>query len=257
MKHNDLLVYEPGNQYPAPGEVAPFTTLPVWWRSFIFQVLSPREFAVYMYLAMKMDSEHSIAYPTAKEIQGFLGLKSDSAIFEAIAALEEKGFLLRRNLQLPNRTSRLSRNIYQRAAPEYTLLRLLNRTGPEGKPGDNGIDEFLRYATYLAPEPLDPNATTEVPRDAAAGLKRLLETELYNEYAFAPDGDKRHALKTGLEQRLSERMKQGGEKYSAGPKEAPRDRQRREAREREIARAQAGGVKTPNPFVDFEDEIPF
>jgi hypothetical protein len=273
MLYNDLLVYEPGNQYPRPGEIAPFTSVPVWWRRFIFKVLRSREFAIYLYIAMKMDAEHAVAYPPAREIQEAMDLKSDSAVFDALRTLEDMGFLRRRTRQLPNRTSRLHRNVYQRAAPEFTLLRLLERTGPEGRLGDKGINELFDFCRCPSPPLPDPHATTEVPRDVAAGLKRLLGAT-YDDYAFTEDGSKREALTTVLRERLEQRLREGGEKY-VNLREAPRDRQREQAREREVAIATAGGVRPTDPFGaifprtnagittadefgdDLEDQIPF
>mgnify|MGYP001308346193 CR=1 FL=1 len=249
MQYNDLLVYEPGNQYPAaPSEVAPFATIPAWWRGFIFRVLNAREFAVYMFIAMRTDGGHAVAYPLASDIQEAMGLSSDSAIFDSLRTLDELGFIRRRAQQLPNRSSRLRRNIYQRAAPEFTLLQLLNRTAASGRRGDAGIDEFLQFCRCPAPRPAVPDVVSAIPRDVAAGLKRFLQD--YDSYAFANDGDKREALKMALEEQLARRMQQGGERYQ-NRQPAPRDRQRQEARARETAIAAAGGVSI------LDDEIPF
>lgn|GEM_PF-3523234 len=249
MQYNDLLVYEPGNQYPsAPSEVAPFATIPAWWRGFIFKVMNPRDFAVYMFIAMRTDGGHAIAYPLVSDIQEAMGLSSDSAIFDSLRKLVDLGFIRRRTQQLPNRSSRLRRNIYQRAAPEFTLLTLLNRTDASARRGDAGIDEFLHFCVCPAPAPSQPNVASAVPRDVAAGLKRFLQN--YDDYAFANDGDKREVLKALLMEQLDHRMQQGGERYQ-NRQPAPRDRQRVQASAREMAIAAAGGVKT------LDDEIPF
>src|ERR1019366_4310429 len=121
--------------------------------------------------------------------QEAMGLASDSAIFDSLRTLVELGFIRRRAQQLPNRSSRLRRNIYQRAAPEFTLLQLLNRTAADGKRGDAGIDEFLQFRQCPAPRPSAPDVASAIPRDVAAGLKRFLQN--YDDYAFANDGDKR------------------------------------------------------------------
>ena len=261
MKYNELLVYEPGNQYPKAGDVAPFASLPAWWRRFIFQVLNGRELQVYLYIVMMADAENAIAYPLVESMRQHMGLRSDTQIFEALSNLEALGFIRRRRLKLPNRTSELPRNIYQRAAPEFTLLVLLKRGRVEtgGRRGDKAIDEFLDAGYCPTPAPIDPKGRTAIPKDVAPGLKRLLGAE-YEEYAFAPDGFKRERLMRLLQDRLQERRRKGGEKY-ANLEPAPRDRQREVARIREKAIAAAGGVATTissqEDLLLDDDSIPF
>jgi hypothetical protein len=268
LRHNELLVYEPGNQYPKAGDVAPFASLPAWWRRFIFQVLNGRQLAVYLYIVMLVDSANSVAYPLVESIKRDMGLASDTQIYHALEKLERLGFIRRRRMRLPNRSLRLPRNVYQRPAPEFTLLELLKRGRIEdsGRPGDIGIDEFLNPVRCPAPAPADPLATTAIPKDVQAGLKRLLGRD-YDAYAYALDGERREMLMQLLEARLDERRREGGEKY-ATREPAPRDRQRAEASVREKAIAAAGGVVIDaRPFStgfedeisleDFEDEIPF
>ena len=256
MQYNDLLVFEPGNQYPNAREVAPFATLPAWWRGFIFKVLSPREFTVYMYIAMRADAQNAIAYPTAREIRVAMNLESDSAVFAALRTLEELGFIRRRAQKLPNRTIRLRRNVYQRAAPEFTLLTLLNRTGDGGSHGDKGVNELLEFATNPAIVE-DPSAVSPVNRDLSGGVKHLLGDEDFNEYALTPDGEKREVLARILDEHLARRRQEGGQRYR-DRQAAPRDRQRQQARERERSIAAAGGVQPADAFGDdLDDDIPF
>ncbi len=259
MQYNDLLVYDPGNQYPKePTEIAPFATIPSWWRGFIFHVLRPREFSVYMFLAMKSDGQHAVMYPRGEEIRAAMGMKSDSQIYEAVSSLEKLGFIRKRVLTLPNRTLRFPRNVYQRAAPEFTLLELLKRTDPsnsEGRNGDKGIDELIRPGTWPAPVP-EFGVINLPPNDVIPGLKRLLGEE-YIDYSTTPDTDKREVLNGLLQERLDRRRRQGGERY-ANRQAAPRDRQREDARDRELAHAAAGGVATSQAYGDdLDDTIPF
>ncbi len=254
MKHNELLVHEPGNQYPRAGDVAPFASLPAWWRRFLFQVLNGRELQVYLYIVMMVDAANAIAYPLVESMREDMGLSSDSQVFEALRNLETLGFIRRRRQKLPNRTSRLPRNVYQRPAPEYTLLTLLRRGRVEegGRPGDKAIDEHLNPVYCPIRPPAEPKRHTPVPKDVAAGLKRLLAAE-YDHYAFAADGEKRRQLIHLLQVRLDDRRREGGEKY-ANLEPAPRDRQREQASAREKTIAAQGGVAA-NTFEDFE--IPF
>ncbi len=265
MKYNELLVQEPGNQYPKAGDVAPFASLPAWWRRFIFQVLNGRELQVYLYLIMMVDSDHAVAYPLVESIQRDMGLRSDTQIFEALRTLEDMGFIRRRRTQLPNRSSRLPRNVYQRSAPEFTLLCLLKRGRVEDggraedgdRPADKAIDEYLNPGVCPTPRPKNPNARTDIPKDVARGLKHLLGRE-YDEYAFTDDGQRRDVLIQLLQDRLEKRIREGGEKY-ANPEPAPRDRQRQEASLRERMIAAAGGVANRAPSQKYLDDqdIPF
>ena len=257
MRFNELLVVEPGNQYPTPGEVAPFASLPTWWRRMIFRVLNPREFAVYMYLVMMMDAGNSIAYPLVESMRRDMGLHSDSAIFEALGSLERLGFIRRRRSALPNRSSRVTRNIYQRPAPEFTLLTLLKRAEREG---EKGIDAFLNPITGPLKTAPSADEITAIPKDVLPGLKRLLGDD-FDDYAHTEDVYKREVLIRLLEERLAERRRLGGEKNAANPPQlAPRDRQRQTAREREVGIAAAGGVALGGPVQpepSFDDEVPF
>jgi hypothetical protein len=265
LRHNEQLVYEPGNQYPKAGDVAPFASLPAWWRRFIFQVLNGRELAVYLYIVMHTDGANAVSYPLVESIRQAMGLKSDTQVFSALERLERAGFIRRRRKTLPNRSSRLPRNVYQRTAPEFTLLQLLRAGRAEsGRPGEKGIDELLRPIRCPAKPPADPDACSAIPRDIQAGLKRLLGRD-YETYADATDGDRYEILVELLQDRLDVRLKEGGTKY-ATLEPAPRDHQRDEASKREKAIAAAGGVPAAaasDSEWDFdsaaleEEEIPF
>jgi hypothetical protein len=245
MKYNENAVYQPGNQYPKAGDVAPFASLPAWWRRFIFQVLNGRELQVYLYIVMMVDADNSVAYPTINSIQSDMGLSSDTQVFGALRNLVSYGFILRNRMQLPNRQSRLLRNVYQRAAPEFTLLELLKRgrvSKEDGiEAGDKAIDEFLNFGTCPTPVPADPYGFTAVPKDVARGLERLLGIDAFHRYELTRDGNKRDVLMKLLQDRLDQRIEAGERKYAA-VEVPPRDRQREEARQREKAIAAAGGV---------------
>ena len=64
-----------------------------------------------------------VCHPTANEIRADLNLSSGTIVFDAISALERNGFILRQRRTIKELNSR--RNVYQRPACEYTVLRLL------------------------------------------------------------------------------------------------------------------------------------
>lgn len=118
--------------------------------------------------------DSGVCHPTANEIRADLNLSSGSIVFDAISALERNGFILRQRRRIEELNSR--RNVYQRPACEFTVLRLLQLGKIDGEmrpaPGfaselsDEGIalrDEWLartlgeRYADY---------ASADVPRKA-------------------------------------------------------------------------------------------
>ncbi len=97
----------------------------------MFHVLSARQVTLYMYLNMLGDAT-GVCHPTSRQIQQDLGLSSLTSVFEALSALETRGFILRQRRSIPGHASR--QNVYQRPACEYTILRLLQ---------DDLLDESL------------------------------------------------------------------------------------------------------------------
>ena len=155
----------------------PFAEIPAWWSGFLFHVLTPRQLSLYLYLAM-LSGPTGVCHPTVKQISQDLGLSSESAVFEAIAALEEQGFILRALRRMPGATPR--RNVYQRAACEYTVLKLLEL---------GRIDGCMRPA---------PGFVNEMSDDAKALRDEWLREKLgpaFQRYAQAPD-DRKTALLT-------------------------------------------------------------
>jgi SOS-response transcriptional repressor LexA len=147
----------------------------------LFHVLTPRQLCLYLYLAM-LGGHGGVCHPTVKQIRQDLGLASESAVFEALAALDELGFILRAQRRV--RTPGARRNVYQRAACEYTVLRLLRL----GK-----IDGSMRPA---------PGFINEISDDAKALRDEWLTERLgasYRRYAEAPEDTKPHILIDVLE----------------------------------------------------------
>ena len=117
------LVFQIGNQWVKEKDSAPFFGLPSWWRRFMFQVLSPREITIYLYLCSVMDP-NAVAYPTVEQIAEDMGVKSRSVVAEGLAKLVELGFLLRRDDPYIGRVMG-KRVVYQRPLPHHTVLHLL------------------------------------------------------------------------------------------------------------------------------------
>jgi hypothetical protein len=121
MPDNSRLVYWPGNQW-TDDDTAPYFVVPSAWRRFIFQVLSPRELAVYLYVCSLTD-RNAIAYPTIQQIVEDLGVKSRLTITPALERLIRLGFLLGKK---QDRGYLRGRTIYQRPSPHYTIRELLD-----------------------------------------------------------------------------------------------------------------------------------
>ena len=159
----------------------PFVGIPAWWSGFLFHILSPRQVCLYLYFAM-LGAETGVCHPTVKQICQDLGLSSESAVFEALAALEELGFILRTRRRVRNATQR---NVYQRASCEYTILRLL---------AAGRIDGCMRPA---------PGFVNAMSDDAKALRDEWLAEKLgprYAVYAAAADEEKAGVLAAFLQE---------------------------------------------------------
>jgi hypothetical protein len=113
-----------------PGHVcAPSALVPAWWSGFLFHVLNPRQTSMYLYLTMLSDPRGECS-PTVDQIREDLGLYSSSMVFEALAALDDLGFITRVRAAFPGIRAR--RNLYRRPSCESTLIRLLERGRIDG-----------------------------------------------------------------------------------------------------------------------------
>jgi len=144
---------------------------------------------MYLYLTMLSDGD-GMCHPTIDQIRKDLGLLSDTMVFDALAVLEETGFIVRSRRVFPE--SRSKRNVYRRTACEYTLLRLLEK---------ERIDGFLR-----------PVSSTDVP--AAEEARQLVEEGLqailgrhYAEYASTGEDAKKSVLIRVLNRLLQQRTR--------------------------------------------------
>jgi predicted transcriptional regulator len=235
VKFNELLVYDPGNQFPHASEIAPFAAVPSWWKGFIFHVLTARDLTVYLYLAMMTDGGNAVAYPLASSIQRDLNLASDSSVFSSIRRLDDRGFIRRQRSALPNRRSRQQRNVYQRTAPEFTLLTLL-QGNPTVKNDTPKIDFLFRpIEGSHQTSRLERETYTAIPRDIRVGLEHLIGTEAADKFAYAHDIEKKQLLISALETRFKERTEKAFAKPP--PQPAPKDHARERARERELEAA--------------------
>jgi hypothetical protein len=167
----------------------PFVYVPAWWSSFLFQLVSPRQLAVYTYIAM-LGVPDGISRPTVRQIQDDMGLSSDSVVFDALRSLEDLALIRRlRNAVVTGQ------NAYVRPACETTLIKLLEM---------ERIDHRLRPVNDGAqPKSAD---VTELARD---GLRNLLG-DAYNEYAAKPESERRTFLLAALRQSQSGRVRKPG-----------------------------------------------
>ncbi len=142
---------------------------------------------MYVYLTMLSD-DRGICHPTIEQIRKDLGLLSTTMVFESIAVLEEYGFYMRSRQSLPESRSR--RNVYRRAACEYTVLRLLETNKLDG---------------YLKPVGAGDDTSEDARQLVQEGLRALLGGEKYTLYANAPDEEKRDVLVGILNEMLRNR----------------------------------------------------
>jgi predicted transcriptional regulator len=89
----------------------PMALIPAWWSAFLFHILNPRQICMYVYLIMLSDEKGECS-PTIDQIREDLGLYSSSMVFDALAALEDLGFVVRERQALAGVRSR--RNLYRR-----------------------------------------------------------------------------------------------------------------------------------------------
>jgi LexA DNA binding domain len=154
----------------------PFALIPAWWSSFLLQVLTPRQLSLYVYLSL-LSAESGICHPTTQQIRKELGLSSMTIVFDALSALEQKGFILRKRRHIEELNSR--RNIYQRPACAFTILRLLE---------NSNIDGCLQPAAIVDSETSDESRSLK-----DAWLRESLGSEFAN-YDRADNKEKREIL---------------------------------------------------------------
>jgi len=131
---------------------------------------------MYMYLTMLSD-ERGECSPTIDQIREDLGLYSTSMVFEALAALDDLGFITRIRAAFPGIRAR--RNLYRRPSCESTLYRLLER---------GRIDGHLRSTN-----PTRAPASAESQALIEEGLAALL-SEDYERYQSTAEEEKRLVL---------------------------------------------------------------
>jgi hypothetical protein len=176
------LIIHPDNLFTSVCK--PYAEIPAWWSGFLFHVLNTRQLSLYLYLAM-LSGETGVCHPTTQQIRQDLGLASVTIVFEAIAVLEELGFILRQRRNIEELQSR--RNIYQRPSCEYTIWRLLHA----GK-----IDGALRPT---------PGSANPMSLDSQRLKDEWLQTNLESEEASYGAGDANHktaVLMNALARRL-------------------------------------------------------
>jgi hypothetical protein len=155
----------------------PFAQIPAWWSGFLFQVLNPRQLSLYVYLSLLI-ADSDICHPTTQQIRKELGLSSMTIVFEALSALEECGFILRKRRLIVELNSR--RNVYQRPSVASTVVRLLEL----GK-----IDGSLRPMAIS-----DSEMSDESHKLKDTWLRATLGSEDFANYERADDKNKREIL---------------------------------------------------------------
>lgn len=148
----------------------PFVNLPAWWSSFLFRILSPRQLAVYTYIAM-LGVKENISTPTVRQIQDDMGLASDTTVYDALRALEDA--VLIRRVRVRNDAG-VAQNGYRRPACESTLIALLEQ---------KRIDYRLRPIERSVAAPRS-DAVTALAED---GLKTMLGDDFASYTSASPN----------------------------------------------------------------------
>ena len=151
--------------------------IPAWWSGFLFHVLNPRQISMYLYLTMLSDPRGECS-PTIDQIREDLGLYSSSMVFEALAALDDLGFVTRIRAAFPG--TRARRNLYRRPSCASTLIRLLER---------GRIDGHLRSTN-----PTRAPASAESQALIYEGLAEMLGDEYARYDGAASEPEKRDVL---------------------------------------------------------------
>jgi hypothetical protein len=159
--------------------------IPAWWSAFLFHTLNPRQICMYVYLAMLSDP-NGTCDPTIDQIREDLGLYSSSMVFDALAALDDLGFIARERQVVAGTRSR--RNRYRRPPCETTLLRLLERKKVDGN--------------LYPSNPPRPPASPESQALIEEGLRQILG-DGYDGYASANEDRKRDVLVALLKSALA------------------------------------------------------
>jgi len=167
----------------------PYTEFPAWWSGFLFHILNPRQLSLYFYLSL-LSSHSGICHPTTKQIRQDLGLSSLTIIFDAMSVLEQYGFILRKRRNIEELNSR--RNVYQRPACEFTVLRLL---------------EWSKIDGLLRPTPGFVNEMSDESRRLKEEWLRETLGVSYDAYEAAGDEAKRTVLIDFLKADLSARTR--------------------------------------------------
>ena len=155
----------------------------------MFHILNPRQICIYLYLTMLSESDGE-CHPTIEQIRDDLGLYSASMVFEALATLEDLGFIVRKRRSFPG--VRAKRNVYKRTLCEFTILRLLER---------GLIDADMRPQHNE-----DAPAAEESKQLVEEGLKQLLDGS-YRRYASTSESTKREVLIEILEENVRKKAK--------------------------------------------------
>ncbi len=134
---------------------------------------------MFIYLTMLSEAAGE-CHPTIEQIRDDLGLYSASMVFEALATLEDLGFITRERQSFPG--VRAKRNVYRRTPCEATVLCLLQRNLIDGemRPSRNAGAPAAEESRLLAEAGLKEILGADFPRyeSATAAAKREVLVEI-------------------------------------------------------------------------------
>jgi len=204
----ESLVFDPGNQFGTrKGDRGLFFAIPSWWRGFLFHVLTASEFMMYGYLCAQM-SKRATAFPTGEHFKRDLRRSTNTTVYRLVNSLEHLGFVLKKQ-HAPLRKVLTQRNLYQRPAPEFTLLRLLELGLIDG--------DLLPVPQQKKATPKRKPRVKAIPDDdysrrhgtaVQLGLQRLLTQGEYKVYQAAPSQQRASVLREVLQGSLNRRREE-------------------------------------------------
>jgi len=189
--------FEPGNAYET---ARPFITIPVWFRHFVFRLLKPLDFALYVYIFMYADKPGT-SFVSMNMMQRHFGYSNRHGFIEAIRRLENLGFLQKKAGRVDRARNDINRNIYQRPSLQQTLIRLLEI---------GAIDGFLNpteaYSNKVRRGHVKLRDSRSIPVDIERGLTDLIGEHRVSTYKRARHANKGSVLLDQLREVLKHRI---------------------------------------------------
>jgi hypothetical protein len=185
--------YDPGNVYE---QVAPFTTIPAWMRSFMFRILKSNEVAVYLYISTYAQKP-GIAYVSLREMQRDFGFSNRHELIAAIEQLVDLGFLLRKKGRVARSKTEHDRSVYQRPSVAFTMSKLLTAGAIDGSfnPTPRAARRARRGSAPL-------RGRRPIERPMLQALDALLGGPTLSAYLHQPGTEKAQFLIAALDAKL-------------------------------------------------------